>query len=187
METVRDDMKTMIFYLMSGEEIQRINIFRNKTTIEDIETIIKIIQKKKDIKKCEIISENFDINKMRLHNIRYVWDLIIGNESIIKVNIIIIKKNIYISEIDVSKIIFSLREVKFRNPLDNQIIDVNYEEESEPLTFRTSPINIIGRGYECNYPDYIIRESDKKLLLPINENDSVSLIRLNEYLKSLEF
>lgn len=68
MESIRDDTKIMIFYLLSGEEILRMNIIQEETTIKDIEESIKLIRKKLNYRKVRIISENFDMNRLGTFN-----------------------------------------------------------------------------------------------------------------------
>lgn len=201
MESIRDDTKIMIFYLLSGEEILRMNIIREETTIKDIEESIKLIRKKLNYRKVRIISENFDMNRLEtFNNFIYAWDFIQGledsliqrNENIIKVDILLNNNYLVpISEIDVSKFIFKQipsNLMKYNRERVMQVMYINYEEEKNTLSFQTSPTKIVGKGFGYFHPYYIYTDYKKTLLnIPINEFDSVSLIRLNEYLKSLEF
>jgi len=83
------DIKIIIFYLLSGEAIHRINIIRDETKFKDIEDSIKLIRKKLN-KKVRIISENFDMNRLgTFNNFIYAWDLIHENINIINVNILL--------------------------------------------------------------------------------------------------
>lgn len=78
--------------------------------------------------------------------------------------------------------------MKYNRERVMQVMYINYEEEKNTLSFQTSPTKIVGKGFGYFHPDYIYTDYEKKLLnIPINDFDSVSLIRLNEYLKSLEF
>lgn len=132
METVEENMKIMIFYLLS-EEIQRINIIRDETTIKDINNIIEYKMKYIHYK---MSSEDFDINRIKLLNSNsYAWDIIQENKSIVRVNIIVFDKYLHISEIDISKIIFNPTIQEY-----GQAIYVNYEYRR--LTFILSPIYI---------------------------------------------
>lgn len=95
---------------------------------------------------------------------------------------------LHISEIDVSKFMFKLKAPDPKRQEYDQTIYVNYEEERGSLTFQTSEIEIYGKGFGYAHPDYIKEERDKaSLKLPINDSDSVALIKLNEHLKSQEF
>ena len=133
-------------------------------------------------------SEDFNINQANstiLNRDSYAWDLIIGNESIIKVTIIVTNKYLHISQIDVSKFIFELKVHNSRKREFNQTIYANYEGDNL-LTFQTSEIKIHGRGIG-HFKSRNGNGYKKILSLPINEEDSVSLIKLNKHLKSSEF
>ena len=96
--------------------------------------------------------------------------------------------HLHISEIDVSKFIFKLKAPDQKKQELDQTIYVNYEEERGSLTFQTSEIEIYGKKCGYTHPDYVKEESHKaSLKLPINKEDSISLIKLNEHLKSPEF
>jgi hypothetical protein len=120
------------------------NIIREKTTIKDIKDSINEI---KNIF-IKMTSEDFNINQVNstiLNRHSYAWDLILGNESIIKVTIIVTNKYLHISQIDVSKFIFEMKAPNPRKREFNQTIYANYEGDNL-LTFQTSEIKIHGRG-----------------------------------------
>jgi hypothetical protein len=73
MESPGENMKIMIFYLLS-EEILRINIIQEKTTIKDIENSINEINHKMKDYFFKIASEDFDINQVnsKFSN-SYLW------------------------------------------------------------------------------------------------------------------
>jgi len=188
METPSDDIKIMIFYLLSGEEIHRINIIRDETTIKDIRDSINDM-------KCKMISSDFDINRAQLtyfnslqiistdfdikcaqlkyFNWRsYAWNLILKNENILRVYIIVIETYLHISNIDVYKIIFNNPEIEEYY----QTINVNYEGKEGLLTFYTSKNETFEQQSRTDC-----------LEITLNEEDSVSLIKLNEHLRSSKF
>ena len=176
MESIQDDMKIMIFYLMSGEEIHRINIIRDETTIKDIRDSINDMKCKMifnsfkmifsidfDINRAHLeylynlkmISTDFDINRAQLkyfNSRSYAWNLILENENILKVYIIVIKKYLHSSDIDISKIIFTQKSINPEIQEYDQTIYVNYEEENKLLSFYTSEIEICEGGFNCVHP-----------------------------------
>jgi len=95
---------------------------------------------------------------------------------------------LHISEIDTSKFVFKLKPTDPKKQEYDQTIYVNYEAEKQSLSFQTSAIELFGKGLGYTHSDYVKEEKDKAVLkIPINESDSESLIKLNEYLKSNEF
>ena len=191
METLRDDMKTMIYYLMSGEEIHRINIIRYETTINDIRDSINFMKCKvlfsrdfgidlaqfKYFNNFKMISTDFDIDRARLQYFdsrSYAWNLILKNENILKVNIIVIEKYSYSPDIDVSKIIFKLTSTKPEIQEYDQAIKVNYDGENDSylhiseidvlkIIFRLNPLNL--KIVEYSQTIYVSYENVRESLI----------------------
>ena len=93
----------------------------------------------------------------------------------------------FLSELDITKIIYKAKPKTPEDKSPMSTIYVNYMTEKKPLFLQTTPIEMSHFGY--THPQYVKEESQKMSLgLPIiDEALEKKLIEWNDYLKSQEF